>query len=470
VAHGSSIYELDFDGANTIIDQWITYAGGINAAAEGLEGNLQTISMEQVLVWDPDVLITGRPQSQVDEIMADPAWSTLKAVKSGRVYSNPRGVFAWDRYGVEAALQPQWCAKVLYPELFEDFDMAAELKAFYLRFFGYALSDAQAEMIMNYVTPELDPETRTIVDLMGNEVQVPIPVKKISTGKLNLTQLTLILAGSESVANLGDGADASKGTLLNAMFPELEGMTVLTESNMDAEALLIADPDLVMLYNRSTELGGNLQTAGFNVAYCNLGNEEELLQTMKIMATALGGSAPMQAQRYETFYRELMADVAEKSAAIAEDSKPMVAYIRGNGAVCGLNSMPNNWITAAGGVNIGALAGFPQYAAEMSAEDLIMYDPEIIFAESAQTLDYLGSDAFAQLSAVKNGKVYIVPYGLSCSGLANAENPLVWQWAANLIQPSVYNYDAEQTIRDFFKDFYGYELSDAQLDTILHKD
>ena len=470
VAHGSSIYELDFDRANTIIDQWITYAGGINAAAEGLEGNLQTISIEQVMEWDPDVLITGRPQSQVDEIMADEVWANLEAVKNHRVYSNPRGVFAWDRYGVEAALQPQWCAKLLYPERFADFDMEEELKNFYIRFFGYALSDRQARKILNYETPELDTEKRTITDLNGNEVEVPIPVKKISTGKLNLTQLTLILAGSDPVANLGDGADASKGTLLNAMFPELEGMTVLTESNMDAEALLLAEPDLVMIYARSTELGENLQNAGFPVAYCNLGNEEELLRTMKIMATALGGSAPMRAEAYETFYRTLMADVAEKSAGLSEEQKPMVAYLRSNGAVCGVNSMPNNWIAAAGGINIGALAGFPQYAAEMSAEDLIMYDPEIIFCESALTLDFLANEAYQKLKAVQNGAVYIVPYGLSCSGLANAENPMVWQWAANLIQPGIYHYDAEQTIRDFFLDFYGYALSDAQLDTILHRE
>jgi len=155
VAHGSSIYELDFDGANTIIDEWITYAGGINAAAAGLEGNLQTISIEQVMEWDPDVLITGRPQEQVDEVMADPAWANLTAVKNGRVYSNPRGVFAWDRYGVEAALQPQWCAKLLYPELFEDFDVKEEVKTFYKEFFRYELSDEQAQMILDYVTPEL---------------------------------------------------------------------------------------------------------------------------------------------------------------------------------------------------------------------------------------------------------------------------------------------------------------------------
>ena len=156
VAHGNSIYELNFDGANTIIDEWIKYAGGINAAAEGMTGNLQTISMEQVLQWNPDVLITGKPKKQVEQVMSDPAWANLKAVKNGRVYSNPKGVFAWDRYGVESALQPQWCAKLLYPELFEDFDIAQELKNFYHTFFYYELSDEQAQMILNYETPKLD--------------------------------------------------------------------------------------------------------------------------------------------------------------------------------------------------------------------------------------------------------------------------------------------------------------------------
>ena len=156
VAHGNSIYELNFDGANTIIDEWIKYADGINAAAEGMTGNLQTISMEQVLQWDPDVLITGKPKNQVDQVMSDPAWANLKAVKNGRVYSNPKGVFAWDRYGVESALQPQWCAKLLYPGLFEDFDIAQELKNFYHTFFYYELSDQQAQMILNYETPKLD--------------------------------------------------------------------------------------------------------------------------------------------------------------------------------------------------------------------------------------------------------------------------------------------------------------------------
>ena len=155
VAHGSSIYELDFDGANTLIDEWITYSGAINAAAEGLEGNLQTISLEQVIEWDPDVLITGRPHSQVEEVLNDPAWAALTAVKNGKVYSNPRGIFAWDRYGVEEALQPQWCASLLYPDRFEDFDIKEEVKYFYKEFLGYELTDEEAQMILNYEAPTL---------------------------------------------------------------------------------------------------------------------------------------------------------------------------------------------------------------------------------------------------------------------------------------------------------------------------
>ena len=43
----------------------------------------------------------------------------------------------------------------LYPELCEDFDIIAEVENFYDRFFGYDLSDEEAQMILNYVTPEL---------------------------------------------------------------------------------------------------------------------------------------------------------------------------------------------------------------------------------------------------------------------------------------------------------------------------
>ena len=153
IVHGSSIYKMGVDGRKTIINDWIGYSGGVNAAANDIEGNLQTMTMEQLLLWDPDVIITGETEEEVEQIMSDDAWKNLKAVKDGRVYANPKGVFAWDRYGVEEALQFQWCSQKLYPELFKDFDIKAELKNFYKEFFNYNLSDEDAEKILRHQNP-----------------------------------------------------------------------------------------------------------------------------------------------------------------------------------------------------------------------------------------------------------------------------------------------------------------------------
>lgn len=153
IVHGSSLYKMGVDGNNTIINDWIGYSGGINAAAKDIEGNLQTMTMEQLLLWDPDVLITGDTEEEVAKIMSDEAWKNLKAVKNNKVYANPKGIFAWDRYGVEEALQFQWCSKVLYPELFENVDIKKELISFYKKFLNYDLSDSDAEKILRHQNP-----------------------------------------------------------------------------------------------------------------------------------------------------------------------------------------------------------------------------------------------------------------------------------------------------------------------------
>ena len=153
IVHGSSVYKMGVDGRNTIINDWIGYSGGINAAANDIDGNLQTMTMEQLLLWNPDVIITGDTEEEVEKIMSDDTWKNLKAVKEGRVYANPKGIFAWDRYGVEEALQFQWCSQKLYPELFADFDIKAELKMFYKEFLNYNLTDDEAEKIIRHQNP-----------------------------------------------------------------------------------------------------------------------------------------------------------------------------------------------------------------------------------------------------------------------------------------------------------------------------
>lgn len=152
IAHGHPAYELLIDGSNTIIDEWINYSGCINAAAEDVNGQVQAVTLEMMYKWDPDVIISGDPKSDVESILSDPAWANLTAVKNGKVLTNPKGIFMWDRYGIEEALQVQWCASTMYPELFEDFDIREEVKWFYREFLDYELSDELVELFMTHET------------------------------------------------------------------------------------------------------------------------------------------------------------------------------------------------------------------------------------------------------------------------------------------------------------------------------
>ena len=154
VMHGNSVYTLTIDGTETIIDDWIKVAGGQNAVTESTKGNASAqFTLEQVIAWNPDVIITGKA-AEVDQILNDPNWASISAVQKKRVYVNPKGVFGWDRYGVEELLQVQWAAALLHPELFPDLKIEQKVKDFYKTYLNYELTDNDVQLILAAKDPE----------------------------------------------------------------------------------------------------------------------------------------------------------------------------------------------------------------------------------------------------------------------------------------------------------------------------
>ncbi|MFL0195199.1 ABC transporter substrate-binding protein [Clostridium sp. WILCCON 0269] len=159
VLHIADFSPLKVDGKDTIIDSWIKVSGGINAAGD-VSGNAKEVSMEQILTWNPDVIIVSSTVGNADrkksltEILNDETWKKTNAVQKGRVYVNPDGAFSWDRYSAEEALQIQWVAKTLYPEKFQSLDVGKETKWFYKTFFNYSLSDSEVQRILNGQPPQ----------------------------------------------------------------------------------------------------------------------------------------------------------------------------------------------------------------------------------------------------------------------------------------------------------------------------
>ncbi|MFV0482385.1 MAG: ABC transporter substrate-binding protein [Campylobacteraceae bacterium] len=150
----SSINLLKVDGGNSIIDEWITLAGGKNAVK--LEGNMREITAEELLLANPDIIIVGSRNNEegIKRIYADPIFSSLNAVKNKKVFGNPSGVFNWDRYSSEQALQILWAAKTIQPKLFNHIDIKEETKEFYKRWLDYDLSDDEFGYMLKGLSPD----------------------------------------------------------------------------------------------------------------------------------------------------------------------------------------------------------------------------------------------------------------------------------------------------------------------------
>lgn len=127
--------------------QTMRLAGLINVV-EGTGNNIQ-VSPEQLLIWNPDIIILSH-DGGYDEFMAeDSAFSELDAVKNNRVYLIPEGPFSWidNPPSLNRILGINWLGNLVYPQYF-DFDVREEAKTFYKLFYKTNLDDSTLDEIM----------------------------------------------------------------------------------------------------------------------------------------------------------------------------------------------------------------------------------------------------------------------------------------------------------------------------------
>ena len=132
--------------------QLINLVGGINVADSLNRGNTTSgvqVSIEQVINWNPDVIITTDPDFY-NNVYNDSKWAGVNAVKNHEVYLSPQSPFKWfDKpVGANMIIGVPWTAKVIYPDLYSDIDLVSATKEFYSEFYHIDLSDDQVKQML----------------------------------------------------------------------------------------------------------------------------------------------------------------------------------------------------------------------------------------------------------------------------------------------------------------------------------
>ena len=120
---------------------------GRNVAGE-TQGGLANVSIEQILVWDPEVIVTI-DQEFAANVRNDPSWAAVKAVRDNRVHLSPKMPFGWVDFppSVNRLIGLWWLAKILYPDRFPE-DLRALTQDFYTRFYHVTPSSAQIDHVL----------------------------------------------------------------------------------------------------------------------------------------------------------------------------------------------------------------------------------------------------------------------------------------------------------------------------------
>lgn len=126
----------------------ITTAGGKNAG-DVMEGSSWTdIDNETFLTMNPDIIViptdnfaVSSPDYTAEDVMNNPTFSDVTAVKNGAVYQMPVGYEAWDSPVPSGILGTLWMLKTLHPELYPAEQFAADVNEFYTVFYGFSVNE-----------------------------------------------------------------------------------------------------------------------------------------------------------------------------------------------------------------------------------------------------------------------------------------------------------------------------------------
>ena len=118
-------------GSIGINNDLLELIGGVNVAGS-INDRSTMVSLEQIVVWNPEVIfIWGNAGYSARDIIDNPQWRHIKAVREKRVYKLPE----WTTWSPRLALVALWMAKKAYPEDFADTDFEKVAGDFYRKLF-----------------------------------------------------------------------------------------------------------------------------------------------------------------------------------------------------------------------------------------------------------------------------------------------------------------------------------------------
>ena len=140
---------LETGGRGSINTEIIERVGAVNVA-EGLggRGNTANASLEQIVAWQPDAIVT-LDRAFFTGVKDKPGWNQVRAVAENKVYLAPSLPWGWIDAppSINRLIGLRWLLKTFYPTE-TAIDLRTDTRFFYALFYGVKLEDSQLDRLL----------------------------------------------------------------------------------------------------------------------------------------------------------------------------------------------------------------------------------------------------------------------------------------------------------------------------------
>lgn len=308
---------------------------------------------------------------------------------------------------------------------------------------------------------------RTITDTKGNEVQIPEKIDKVATTIGAFAQITNMVGGTDKlVASISKLSDMYHTVWPNANPNNNDASNV--ESIIDSGAQVVYGPNI------DDQQAQQLKDAGIAVVTVDsFSNADELKKSITLIAEILGDDSPEKAKAFNNFFDNTINYVQDMTRDLKDDEKVKVLNLRYSGdnyTTVNNADISSFYVECAGGiVSSSDYTGADQGTAMVvSTEQILKWNPDVIFTMGQGARDQIKKDpTLASVSAVQNDKVYTEPSGTYPWSVRSAEGALMPLFLAKIMYPDTFSdLNLNDKIKEFYKDFYDYDLTDDQVKSI----
>ena len=317
-------------------------------------------------------------------------------------------------------------------------------------------------------TSQARPDKITVTDMADRTVEIKGDVKPVATfGSVGVINAFVECMGKGSLICNEMPANFTKSDQWAMQYkfaPQIKDAPLLeTADGVDIEKTLTLNPDLCITMTKET--ADQLAEKGLPCIVIQWNDTEDVKEAVTLMGQVL--NAEDRAAEYNAYFDAMVAKATGITSKLADDKKVPVLY----GDVTTLKNphiISEWWINVAGGKSVTA-ADHKKNSMEFSKEDLLAWAPEVIFASTSKVAEIYADDTLANIPAVANKKIYVVPTVAHVWGNRTVEQPLTVMWAMNKLYPDLYSEaDLSKDIKEFYNKFFEYNMSDDEVKSIIH--